>query len=204
MGLFDTVGSFGLPGNSTDIGYDLRIDDRVGTAAHAVALNEHRAAFDLVSIQYNEYSSNTSTYREERGFLGAHSDIGGGYSTGDLSDFALRWMHAKALAAGVHMSPLSSEHLIVDAPIIHDERNFPQDREIFYPNDPAWRPASCTGSALACLLWTPPATQRQMTAPQFQFPELADMIKENRQPEAVRGTVDLERYKSWLRGRGLL
>ncbi|HEY4365687.1 MAG TPA: DUF2235 domain-containing protein [Steroidobacteraceae bacterium] len=44
MGLFDTVGSFGLPGDSVDTGYDFSIDERVGTVAHAIALDEHRAA----------------------------------------------------------------------------------------------------------------------------------------------------------------
>lgn len=202
MGLFDTVGSFGVPGNSIDAGYDFSIDDRVGTVAHAVALNEHRAAFDLISIQNSEHSPNTTAYREERGFIGGHSDIGGGYSTGDLSDIALQWMYTKAVAAGVRMTPLGSEQLTINAPIIHDERRFPQDREIFYPNDPNWRPAVCVGRTINCLFWQPPATQRQMAAPQFQFPELRDMIRENPQPNAVRGTVDMQRYRSWLRNRG--
>jgi RHS repeat-associated protein len=203
MGLFDTVGAFGIPGNSIDVGYDFRIDDRVGTVAHAIALDEHRAAFDLVSIQNAEHSANTTPYREERGFIGSHSDIGGGYSTGDLSDFSLQWMYAKATAAGVNMTPLADKYRQISAPVVHDERTFVQDREIFYPNDPTWKPATCSG-AVECLLWQPPVTQRQSTAPQFQFPELLEMIKENPQPEGVRGTVDIERYRSWLRSRGQL
>lgn len=201
MGLFDSVGSFGVPGNSVDIGYDFSIDERIGTVAHAVALNEHRAVFDLLSIQGNEHSPDTTAYREERGFIGAHSDVGGGYSVGDLSDFALQWMYKKAVAAGLNMRPLDAEHLAVSAPILHDERALPQDREIFYPNDPEWRPASCS-NPLQCLFWEPPATQRQSTAPQFQFPELLQMIHESPQPGSVRGTVDLQRYRSWLRSRG--
>lgn len=204
MGLFDTVGAFGIPGNSIDVGYDFKIDNRVGTVAHAIALDEHRAAFDLISIQNSEYSPNTTPYREERGFLGSHSDIGGGYSSGDLSDIALQWMYKKAVAAGLGMMPLAEEQLIVHSPIIHDERSFPQDREIFYPNDPNWAPAVCTSGPIACLLWQPPVSQRQMTASQFQFPELLDMIKENPQPDSVRGTVDIRRYSAWLRGRGQL
>lgn len=204
MGLFDTVGSFGIPGNSIDAGYDFSVDGRVGTVAHAVALNEHRAAFDLISIQDLEYSPNTTAYREERGFIGGHSDIGGGYSTGDLSDIALQWMYKKAVSAGVRMIPLGRDQLTISAPIIHDERSFPQDREIFYPNDPDWRPAACVGGSISCLFWQPPVTQRQMSAPQFQFPELEGMIRENPQPDAVRGTVDMQRYRSWLRNRGQL
>jgi hypothetical protein len=205
MGLFDTVAAFGIPTNATNIGYDLTIDDRVGTVAQAVALNEHRAAFDLVSIQYSEYAMNTSAYREERGFIGAHSDIGGGYQNGDLSDLALRWMHTQATAAGVRMQPLSNEHLVVSAPILHDERTYlAQDREIYYPNDPSWKRETCQLPVILCAAWEPPSTQRQLTAPQFQFPELVDMIRENRRGDAVRGTVDIERYRAWLRSRGQL
>ncbi|MGH8175586.1 MAG: phospholipase effector Tle1 domain-containing protein, partial [Steroidobacter sp.] len=204
MGLFDTVGAFGLPGNSIDLGYDFRINDRIGTVAHAIALNEHRAAFDLVSIQASEHGVNTTPYREERGFIGAHSDIGGGYSIGDLSDVALRWMHTKAMAAGVRMLPMETEHMTVRAPIVHDERTFSQDREIFYPNDPNWNPATCDDGPIHCLFWRPPLTQRQLTAPQFQHPELRDFIIEDPQPGSIRGTVDVERYRSWLRSRGQL
>lgn len=204
MGLFDTVGSFGIPGNSGDAGYDFSIDDRIGTVAHAVALNEHRAAFDLISIQDLEHSANTTAYREERGFIGGHSDIGGGYSVGDLSDIALQWMYTKAVAAGIRMNPLGVDQQTISAPIIHDERRFPQDREIFYPNDPNWQPSACIGGPINCLFWQPPVTQRQMSAPQFQFLELQDMIKDNPQPNAVRGTVDMQRYRSWLRNRGQL
>ncbi|MBB6094030.1 RHS repeat-associated protein [Povalibacter uvarum] len=205
MGLFDTVAAFGIPTNDTNIGYDLTIDDRVGTVAHAIALNEHRAAFDLISIQYSEHAANTSQYRQERAFIGAHSDIGGGYANGDLSDLALRWMHTQAIVAGVRMTPLLDEHLAVSAPLLHDERRYPaQDREIFYPNDPLWERETCPLPVIACAVWEPSPTQRQATAPQFQFPELRDMIRESRQSDAVRGVVDMERYRAWLRSRGQL
>lgn len=205
MGLFDTVAAFGIPTNDINIGYDLTIDDRVGTVAHAIALNEHRAAFDLISIQYSERAANTSQYRQERAFIGAHSDIGGGYANGDLSDLALRWMHTQALVAGVRMTPFLEEHLTVSAPLLHDERTYlAQDREIFYPNDPLWERETCPLAVLACAGWEPPATQRQATAPQFHFPELRDMIRDSEQGDAVRGIVDMERYRAWLRSRGQL
>ncbi len=205
MGLFDTVAAFGIPTNEINIGYDLTIDDRIGTVAHAIALNEHRAAFDLISIQSSERTADTSQYRQERAFIGAHSDIGGGYATGDLSDLALRWMHTQAVAAGVRMAPLLEEHLTVSAPLLHDERTYlAQDREIFYPNDPLWERETCPLPVIACAVWEPPATQRQTTAPQFQFPELRDMIRESQQRDAVRGIVDVESYRAWLRSRGQL
>ncbi len=38
---------------------------------------------------------------QQRWFLGAHCDVGGGYKDRRLSDFALRWMQDKAAAAGL-------------------------------------------------------------------------------------------------------
>jgi hypothetical protein len=114
-------------------------------------------------------------------------------------------MHTQAVAAGVRMAPLLEEHLTVSAPLLHDERTYlAQDREIFYPNDPLWERETCPLPVIACAVWEPPATQRQTTAPQFQFPELRDMIRESQQRDAVRGIVDVESYRAWLRSRGQL
>ena len=38
---------------------------------------------------------------EQVWFCGAHADVGGGYATTGLSDFALRWMMGKATDRGV-------------------------------------------------------------------------------------------------------
>ncbi|HEY6642172.1 phospholipase effector Tle1 domain-containing protein [Povalibacter sp.] len=211
IGLFDSVGSMGIPGNSTDVGFDFRIDTRVGYVAQAVALNEHRAFFDLSSIEADEHRSGSQSNRVEQGFIGAHSDIGGAYTDGDLSDIALQWMHAQARSAGVLLGDLSADHLAVNRPIIHDERLIRSssfDREVFYPNDPDWRPESCTPPPgprpppNPCRNWVPPATQRQRTAP--QFPDLSRLILENRGRDSIRGTVDMEGYLTWLRENGIL
>ncbi|MBU0537088.1 MAG: DUF2235 domain-containing protein, partial [Gammaproteobacteria bacterium] len=73
MGLFDTVGSMGFAGNSTDLGYDFSIDSRIGHVAQAVALNEHRFLFPLSSVSPVAGASITSGNLVERGFIGAHS-----------------------------------------------------------------------------------------------------------------------------------
>ncbi|MBT3017804.1 MAG: DUF2235 domain-containing protein [Candidatus Thiodiazotropha endolucinida] len=44
-------------------------------------------------------TANSAT-RIERGFIGAHSDIGGSYAEGDLSDVAFMWMVRQAENAG--------------------------------------------------------------------------------------------------------
>ena len=93
MGLWDTVPHLGA-NHGDEKNYDFAIPDSVGLAVHAVALNEHRgglADFNGESIHASAATSN-SYNRIERGFVGAHSDIGGGYAEGDLSDVALIWM----------------------------------------------------------------------------------------------------------------
>ncbi|WP_339674660.1 DUF2235 domain-containing protein [uncultured Zhongshania sp.] len=208
MGLFDTVGSMGLAGNGTDIGYDFSIDSRIGHVAQAVALNEHRFLFPLSSVSPVAGASITSGNVVERGFIGAHSDVGGGYADSDLSDVALQWMYQQAVNAGVSLGPLSAEHQAVTGPVIHDERRadgfmgaiHPDDgdRSIYYPNDPFSTPnRQCERRERGqCVQWEPidPA-ERQKTAP--QFPDLSDMINENYQGNR-RGTVDMDQYRQWL------
>lgn len=74
---------------------------------HAVAVNEHRGQFHGRSIfnnqaQANEYNNKVlnGTHYLELGFLGAHSDIGGGYKDGDLSNVSLMWMIKQAQEKG--------------------------------------------------------------------------------------------------------
>jgi RHS repeat-associated protein len=147
MGLWDTV----LSAN-TGRGYNMAIPAQFQHVAHAVALNEHRSddsewnatrrnlplsgaaavlpvgahwgGFPLVSIGA---SSNTpGRVRIERGFVGAHADIGGGYAGGEnqLSFVALSWMVAQARSAGVQMrAPDADSTIPTSNPIIHDQSN---------------------------------------------------------------------------------
>jgi len=49
-GLFDTVGSFGIPGNRIDIGYNFNIPPNVKVARQAVAADEKRYLFPLTPL----------------------------------------------------------------------------------------------------------------------------------------------------------
>jgi hypothetical protein len=211
MGLFDTVGSMGVPGNGDDIGYDLTIDDRIGKVAHAVALNEHRWLFPLASVSPVAGASVTNGRVVEQGFIGAHSNIGGGYADSDLADIALQWMYRQAVEAGVPLAPLDGEHKEVTSPIIHDERRgeldaiIPDDgdRAIYYPNDPfESKGRGCERRERGrCVQWEPiNSAERQKTAP--QFPMLDEMIREEYEGN-VRGTVDMEQYEAWLERQGV-
>lgn len=77
--------------------------------------------FDLRSILEPQQSS--SANRIEQAFVGAHSDVGGGYATGDLSDVALMWMLNQAKQQGVKIDEQivkDSGWNVVTLPILHD------------------------------------------------------------------------------------
>lgn len=118
MGLFDTV----LSTNFSHLSYNLSIPNEFGYVAQAVALNEHRSSsktefqyrnpkrhsmhwggFPLESIGAS--SDTPGQIRIEKGFIGAHADIGGGYPEGEqnLSRVPLNWMAEQAVKAGVAM-----------------------------------------------------------------------------------------------------
>lgn len=122
LGLFDTVPHYGLSQVNDLQQLPLRIPAEVDYAAHAIALNEHRSDFDAVSIHDAATTPNTAN-RVEAGFIGAHSDIGGSYGEGDLSDVAFMWMVNQAAQAGVKTNYsliASAKWDIVNNPILHD------------------------------------------------------------------------------------
>lgn len=58
------------------------------------------------------------------GFVGSHSDIGGGYGTGDLSDVALMWMIKQAKDQGIKILDQVIDKNgwnTVTNPILHDK-----------------------------------------------------------------------------------
>lgn len=131
LGLFDTVPHYGTTQDDDLRQLDLEIDaaddsNAVDYVAHAVAANENRRDFHAISIHAHPLKGNTEA-RMELGFIGAHSDIGGGYSEGDLSDVALMWMVKRASeVAGVSID-ISTNGVIrnkrwnqVTTPVLHD------------------------------------------------------------------------------------
>jgi hypothetical protein len=119
-----------LSTNSSGTAYNMNIPEQFTYVAQAVALNEHRGktwrglpgsvgAFPLESIMGMQALSEQT--RIERGFIGAHADIGGGFaeSESQLSQVALIWMVEQAKNAGVKMEPTPST--IIAHPVIHDK-----------------------------------------------------------------------------------
>ncbi|MFO7603836.1 MAG: DUF2235 domain-containing protein, partial [Gammaproteobacteria bacterium] len=133
LALFDSVASFGLPGNAIDPGFDFSVDpDYVQHTLHLVAEHESRSTFDLLSIK-TAADASLPANMQETVYPGAHSDIGGGYAyspaqprvtrrvpgknrthtipgqpekLNHLSRISLRVMHAAMQAAGVPLLPL--------------------------------------------------------------------------------------------------
>jgi RHS repeat-associated protein len=134
VGLWDTVAQFGVSGMS-NAAWRLSVPAEAAYAAHAVALNEHRTLFPGESI----VGSPLAGVRIERGFVGAHSDVGGSYAEGDLADVALVWMHDQARRAGLRMATLPSEFTRVTNPLLHDsDTDGVGDREFLYRNTRGW------------------------------------------------------------------
>jgi uncharacterized protein (DUF2235 family) len=114
QGVYDTVGALGVPfGNipivsRSDYSFletDLRINETY--AFHALAIDEHREAF-APTLWRKSVQKDVATYGprpldqvEQRWFVGAHADVGGGYSNGLLAQVPLHWLMQKAQTHGL-------------------------------------------------------------------------------------------------------
>jgi len=79
LGIFDTVASFGLPGNDTDLNLDFNVDPNyTKRCVHIVAEHERRSLFDLQSIKASSSEALANNFTEFT-CPGAHADVGGGY-----------------------------------------------------------------------------------------------------------------------------
>ena len=108
LGVFDTVGSFGVPGDDDNWRYDLTVPPNVRRARHAVAANEYRSTFPLSRL-WNTSKCGENNKIVEKHFRGAHSDIGGGYKDDYLSRAPLQWMWQEMVAAGITMHSIPPE-----------------------------------------------------------------------------------------------
>jgi uncharacterized protein (DUF2235 family) len=147
MGIFDTVGQRGMPdalGWLSDLFnrrygfHNLNICPNVQSARHAVAIDEQRLGFpptlwDNVddankSARQRPGADASRRYYEQRWFVGAHGDVGGGNDS-PLSAPPLKWIAEGAAACGLRFydtygsdeSPMSAllrdAGLKFDAPI---------------------------------------------------------------------------------------
>lgn len=111
QGVWDTVGSLGVPipglpkvsHHAFDfLEVDLRINDT--HAFHALAIDEHRGAFKptlwvkATSPGEPGPPERDIAHVEQRWFVGAHANVGGGYPNDILAQPPLKWLMEKAIA----------------------------------------------------------------------------------------------------------
>ncbi|MBI0532055.1 DUF2235 domain-containing protein [Sphingomonas sp. TX0522] len=97
LGVWDTVGSLGIPGNflgrlgrSRHEFHDVTLGRSVRRAFHALAVDEHRKNF--APAIWDTSKTAPDQVVEQVWFAGAHSNVGGGYPDPLLSDAAFLWM----------------------------------------------------------------------------------------------------------------
>jgi uncharacterized protein (DUF2235 family) len=128
LGVWDTVGALGLP---LDLlrqfnlkfyeFHDTALSRIVENAFHAVAVDEHRKAYDVCLWTPSAAPQQTL---EQRWFLGAHSNVGGGYADRRLSDITLQWMRDKAHALGLGLAAINVAPTNYQAPIVDSYAEF--------------------------------------------------------------------------------
>ena len=126
IGVWDTVGSLGIPDTAAWFPFararyefhDTELSRIVRHAYQALALDEHRADFaptkwtrnpDLLAPGERPTDKKAEQIEvEQRWFVGAHADVGGGYDhdgagrvPDPLPDITLAWLQRKAMAAGL-------------------------------------------------------------------------------------------------------
>jgi uncharacterized protein (DUF2235 family) len=115
LGVWDSVGALGLPfGNLPIFGKadmrflntGIRVSNR--SAFHALAVDEHRKAFapTLWTADFSREAPPPHHHRtlaqvEQRWFVGAHSNVGGGCPNDALAQLPLKWMMDKARLHGL-------------------------------------------------------------------------------------------------------
>lgn len=96
LGLFDTVPSFGIPGNEIDFGWKLGYPSTVERCVHAMAMDEARYNFPLHRVPKDVRLT-------EMWFRGVHGDVGGGNGNLGRTSIALDWVLSEAHRAGIRL-----------------------------------------------------------------------------------------------------
>ncbi|WCM48524.1 DUF2235 domain-containing protein [Pseudomonas sp. WJP1] len=114
-GLWDTVGAIDADAlqnkdahRGKSAAHNVRPTRAQGYGHHALAIDEHRPMFEAslwrafaeTGKEAQTLDDFTECY-EQRWFIGAHSDVGGGYQDDDLPNITLQWMMQKATALGL-------------------------------------------------------------------------------------------------------
>lgn len=138
IGVWDSVGALGVPIQITGLinrrlrFHDTDLSSKIRFAYQALAIDERRRFFSPAIWTPKALAADQTL--EQVWFIGAHSNVGGGYPDPKLSDNALLWMAEKARACGL---ALDLQELQANP----DHRPLPDDsRKRLYKLVPAlWR-----------------------------------------------------------------
>ena len=119
IGVWDTVGALGIPWTQAPwIGaghfyfHNTNLSKLFAHAYHAIAIDEHRAPYrptlwtrftpaEPAGPSAPPVAAGSPPVVEQRWFVGAHCNVGGGYSNDDLAQIPLQWIQEKAIACGL-------------------------------------------------------------------------------------------------------
>lgn len=139
LGLFDTVGSLGVPLWGWWFNWRLFFHNTPLSTDpspicvhvyHAMAMDERRSQFFPTPFDEKRTAGAWTKTLEQRWFRGAHCDVGGGYADHGLADVALEWMLNACTSHGLVFKGKLAQELQPD-PLarMHDELQ----------REPAWR-----------------------------------------------------------------
>lgn len=104
IGVWDTVGSLGIPGTGIQKLVERFHDTDLSTFTHyafqALAVDERRSTF-VPCVWTQQAGAPKAQVLEQIWFAGVHSDVGGGYKQDGLSNDTLAWMWRRAEQAGL-------------------------------------------------------------------------------------------------------
>ena len=110
IGVWDTVGALGIPINGFPLPgfssyyqfHDTTLSDKVKAAYHALAINEFRSPYSPTFWTKHQKSTRPANQPvEQRWFVGAHCNVGGGYTRDKLCNLSARWIQKRAQECGL-------------------------------------------------------------------------------------------------------
>lgn len=156
LGVFDTVGSYGVPAGVSGLAplaryislaafgfHDTRFGGHIGHGLHAIGVDERRRPFTPTFWTVAKGAPQPANV-EQTWFPGVHCNVGGGYDDHGLSDIALIWMIARARALTGLAFDLDAVRAAlkpdIDGEVVDSakgwaiDQTFPLSRPIFSPS----------------------------------------------------------------------
>lgn len=113
IGVWDTVGSLGIPGPKwlprRGAFHDTELSSWVKGAFQALAIDEQRSVFRPTLWHQQPDAAMKGQELKQVWFAGVHKDVGGGYPERGLPDIALLWMIQQASRYGLEFGPREAE-----------------------------------------------------------------------------------------------